>query len=80
MKGDSDRANNTTKTTAKEAVETTPVKSESVYTAEELADNYKVFGTYREIVVVALRNAGKETATFAEAKKIIENFKNKEVS
>ena len=52
---------------------------ESVYTAEELADNYKVFGTYREIVVVALRQAGKKTATFAEAKTIIEKFKNKEV-
>lgn len=51
----------------------------SVYTASELADNYKAFKTSREIVVVALRLAGKKTATFAEAEKIIERFKNKEV-
>jgi len=53
--------------------------AESIYTAAELAGNYKAFGTYREIVVVALRLAGKEQATFPEAKRIIENFKNKEV-
>lgn len=53
--------------------------AESVYTAAELADNYKVFRTSRDIVVVALRMAGKKTATFAEAKNIIEKFKNKEV-
>ena len=67
-----------------EPVEKAPVEAvkppqESVYTAAELADNYKVFGTFREIVVVALRIAGKETATFSEAKKIIDKFKNKEV-
>lgn len=72
---------------AEPRVEETPVKEvttkapeqESVYTASELADNYKVFGTYREIVVVALRLAGKKTATLSEAKNIIEKFKNKEV-
>lgn len=53
--------------------------NESVYTAEELAENHKVFNTSREIVVVALRVAGKKTATFPEAKAIIEKFKNKEV-
>ncbi len=52
---------------------------ESVYTAAELANNHKVFKTSREIVVVALRLAGKKTATFAEAKTIVEKFKNKEV-
>lgn len=62
------------KTKASEAVE-----AASVYTAEELANNHKAFGTYREIVVVALRLAGKKTATFAEAKQIIDKFKNKEV-
>lgn len=56
-----------------------PAKQESVYTASELAENHKVFGTHREIVAVALRLAGKETATFSEAKSIIEKFKNKEV-
>lgn len=67
-----------------EAVEVTPAKAEkaaqeSIYTATELADNYKVFGTFREIVVIALRKAGKETATLSEAKKIVDAFKNKEV-
>lgn len=71
-------ANKTTKTNTTDPVEITPAQ-ESVYSIDELADSHKVFGTYREIVVVALRNAGKETYTFAEAKNIIEKFKNKEV-
>lgn len=53
--------------------------AESVYSAEELAKNYRAFNTSREIVVVALKLAKKETATFAEAKAIIEKFKNREV-
>ena len=53
--------------------------TQSVYTAEELAQNHKAFKTSREIVTVALRLAGKESATLAEAKSIIEKFKNKEV-
>lgn len=56
-----------------------PKVSESLYTAEELAQNHKLFKTSYEIVAVALRVAGKKEATFTEAKKIIENFKNKEV-
>lgn len=51
----------------------------SVYSAAELAENHKVFKTSREIVEIALRMAGKESATLAEAKAIIEKFKNKEV-
>ena len=66
-------------TTAKAAPAQSAAKQESVYTAAQLADNYKVFGTFREIVVVALRQAGKETATLSEAKKIINDFKNREV-
>lgn len=53
--------------------------NESVYTAAELAENHKVFNTSREIVEIALRMAGKKTATFREAKAIIEKFKTKEV-
>lgn len=53
--------------------------NESVYSAEELAANHKVFKTSYEIVKIALRLAGKKTATFTEAKAIIEKFKNKEV-
>lgn len=52
---------------------------ESVYSAAELVENYKVFKTSREVVEVALRLAGKKSATFTEAKTIIEKFKNKEV-
>lgn len=54
-------------------------EQESVYTAKQLADAYKFFETGREIVVVALKQAGKKEATVSEAKKIIEEFKNKEV-
>lgn len=61
--------------------EAAPVRkqTESIYTAAELANSHKAFKTSREIVVVALRLAGKKTATFAEAKTIVEKFKNKEV-
>lgn len=64
---------------SKETAAVKPTAEESVYTAEELADAHKAFGTFREIVVVALRQAGKKAATFTEAKAIIEKFKNKEV-
>lgn len=53
--------------------------NESVYTAAELANNHKAFNASYEIVAIALRQAGKKTATFAEAKNIIDKFKNKEV-
>lgn len=76
----------TTKVQAKEAVMEEPVKEqvqapvvESIYTADQLAANHKVFKAPREIVVVALRLAGKKEATFTEAQSIIESFKNKEV-
>lgn len=52
---------------------------ESVYTAEQLAANYKTFKTSYAVVTVALRLAGKKTATLSEATKIIEEFKHKEV-
>lgn len=53
--------------------------TESVYTAAELAANHKLFGVNRDIVVIALRKAGKSAATFSEAKAIVDKFKNKEV-
>ena len=56
-----------------------PIVVESLYSAKELADNYKIFNTSREIIVVALRQAKKETATVSEARAIIDKFKNKEV-
>lgn len=67
---------------AAETVKETPVVqkvNESIYTAEELAKNHKLFKTSYEIVAVALHKAGKKEATFTEAKNIIESFKNKEV-
>lgn len=68
-----------TKTKAAEELAVAEPVTEDVYTVEELVENYKAFDTYREIVATALRMAGKETATFSEAKKIIDTFKNKEV-
>lgn len=63
----------------KQAPAPAPAQAESIYTVDDLVRNYRAFGTYREIVAVALRIAGIKTATFAEAQKIVDNFKNKEV-
>ena len=52
---------------------------ESVYSAQDLAANYKTFGVPKEIVTVALRQAGKPVYTFPEAKRIVETFSKKEV-
>ena len=70
-----------TKTAAETVEKETPVAhvNESVYTADELAKNHKFFKTSYEIVAVALQLAGKKAATVAEAKDIIEKFKNREV-
>lgn len=57
----------------------TATVQESIYSAAELAANHKAFNTSYEIVAVALRKAGKEAATFAEATQIVDKFKNKEV-
>ena len=51
----------------------------STYTIKELIAAHKAFNAPQEIVAVALKLSGKETATEAEAKKIIEEFKNQEV-
>lgn len=75
-------ANSTKSKVDTESVKTPVVQpkvNESIYTAEELARNHKLFNTSYEIVAVALRKAGKKEASFSEAKKIIETFKNKEV-
>lgn len=61
----------------KDAAKTAP--AESVYSATELAANYRMFGVNRDIVAVALRKAGVSFATVKEAKTIIDKFKNKEV-
>ncbi len=63
----------------KQEIKISAPPAESVYSAAELAENHKIFNTSYEIVSIALRLAGKKTATFTEAKNIIEKFKNKEV-
>lgn len=51
-----------------------------VYTAAELARaSEKVFGVSPDITTAALRVAGIQAATVAEAEKIIKEFANKEV-
>ena len=60
-------------------VPATPSTQESEYSVEELIANFKAFKTSRALVTVALRKSGKKSATFAEAKIIVDNFKNKEV-
>lgn len=62
-----------------EAVVQTQDPAESVYTAAELVKNHRVLNTSHAIATVALRLAGVKEATVTEAKKIIEEFKNKEV-
>ena len=64
-------------TVSTEKITKTVVECE--YSAAELVNNHRTFNTSREIVVVALRRAGKKRATLNEARTIIDNFKNKEV-
>lgn len=52
---------------------------ESEYSLEELIAGHKAFEVPKEIVTVALKLKRIERATFAEAKKIIDEFKNREV-
>ncbi|MEH2960073.1 hypothetical protein [Candidatus Merdisoma sp. JLR.KK006] len=59
---------------------TAPKKTESVYTASELADNASVlFKARRECVLAALREAGVQSCTLSRAKELVEKFRKKEV-
>lgn len=58
---------------------TTTKEAESVYSADYLAANHKALGASYAIVAVALKLAGKDSATLKEAQKIVDEFKNKEV-
>lgn len=69
-----------TEESVKEPVVEVPAKAESVYTAKELIENHSAFKVSREIVVVALKMAKVEAATYTEAKEIIEKFKNRRIS
>lgn len=52
---------------------------ESVYSFQDLIAGHKAFDVPKEIAIVALRLKGIKQATFADAKKIINEFKQKEV-
>lgn len=71
------------KTTTAEATvaeKVTPVQAESVYTAEELADNAgNLFGVRTECVAAALKVAGIKECTVSKTKEIVEAFMKKEV-
>lgn len=56
-----------------------PKQTESVYEAAYLAKNHKALGASYAIVATALKMAKKERCTLSEAKKIVNDFKNKEV-
>ena len=68
------------KEVVKEQATEAPAKVESVYSTEELVKNYSAFNASREIVAVALKQAKKESATYEEAKAIIEKFKTRRIS
>ena len=58
----------------------TETNYESKYGIDELANaSREAFGTRALIVRAALKQGGKEEYTMAEATKIVEKFKNKEV-
>jgi len=59
------------------AIPATP--AEPVYSAAQLADNHKAFGTSRAIVATALRLAHKDKASVAEATTLIHTFRQQEV-
>ena len=61
---------NVTKTTLSEL-------QQSVYTADEFARMHKKFNTTADIVKVALKMAGKDRCSYAEAEKIIKKFLSK---
>ena len=53
---------------------------ETVYTLQELAAAHdKQFGCSQEMVRAALLHAGKNTVTLAEAKRVVEQFRKREV-
>lgn len=54
--------------------------AEIKYSVSDFAKQAKnMFGTTPEVVTVALRSAGKTTATIEEAKETVKNFLEKEV-
>ena len=56
-----------------------PKRLEPVYSMQQLIDGYREFGTSKAVVSCALKLAGKDNLTTAEARKIIDAFRQKEV-
>ena len=57
-----------------------PKQKESAYMAFELADNAAaLFGTRKECVLAALKEAGVQSCTLDRAKELVEKFRKKEV-
>ena len=52
-------------------------KKEAVYTASELVAGCNAFGASPEIVAVALKVAGLDKATKAQAAKVVEEFRHR---
>lgn len=64
----------------KTVAKATPVQAESIYTAEELAQNARaLFGVRTECVAAALKVAGIKECTVSKTKEIVEAFMKKEV-
>lgn len=68
------------KETKQENVQATAKDAAPVYSAAELARaSEKIFGVSPDITTAALRVAGIQAATIAQAEKIVKEFANKEV-
>lgn len=52
---------------------------ENVYTLAQLVQGYRSLGAPRELVSVALKLTGKKSFTLAQAREIVNKFRNKEV-
>ncbi len=65
------------KTQTAEAEANVNAAADPVYPAAQLVEAYKTFGTTRAIVECALKLSGKENFPLGEAKKIVNDFKNK---
>ncbi len=50
---------------------------EAVYTASQLAEGYRTFGTSRAVVACALKMQKQDAFTMREARRIIDEFKNR---
>ncbi len=71
------KSNESIQETSKEAIKNKPV--EVLYSVSDLAKAAKIFNATSDVVIAAMKLAGKSQATQEEASKIIKDFINKEV-